>query len=89
MFFGDISLTTLVGLVAGALTTSAFLPQALKAWRTRSTHDLSLSTFVMLTAGIVLWLAYGLLLQDPPLVIANAITLVFAAAILWIKARHG
>lgn len=83
------SVTTLVGLAAGSLTTLAFLPQALKAWRTNSTRDLSLPTFLMLCTGIVLWLVYGFLLRDLPLMVANGVTFVFAAVILWIKMRHG
>lgn len=84
-----LQLSTLVGLGAGTLTTLAFVPQAVKAWRTRSTHDLSLPTFLMLCLGIALWLAYGLLLGDLPLIAANTITFVFAGAILWVKLRHG
>lgn len=84
-----ISATTLIGLSAGCPTTLAFLPQARKAWRTNSTRDLSLPTFLMLCTGIILWLIYGFLLRDLPLLIANGITFVFAAVILWIKMRHG
>lgn len=82
-------LTILVGLGAGMLTTLAFLPQAIKAYTTRSTRDLSLPTFLLLCTGIALWLCYGLMLGDVPLVAANAVTLVFALVILWVKIRHG
>ncbi len=78
---------TAVGLAAAALTTTAFVPQALKAWRTRSTGDVSLGMFLMLTVGIALWLTYGILLADVPLLIANAVTLALALAILAAKLR--
>ncbi|SMF16317.1 MtN3 and saliva related transmembrane protein [Tistlia consotensis] len=83
------TLVTLVGLAAGTCTTAAFLPQALKAWRTRQTRDLSLSMFLVFVTGIVLWLAYGLILGDVPIVVANALTLLLAGSILALKLRHG
>lgn len=86
----DVSLlTTTLGLVAAACTTIAFAPQALKAWRSRSTADISLSMFLLLVTGIVLWLIYGLLIADIPLIVANGITLCLAGTILALKLRHG
>jgi MtN3 and saliva related transmembrane protein len=79
---------TLVGYLAAVLTTAAFVPQALRAWRTRSTSDISLSMFVMLNVGITLWLLYGLLTEDAPLIAANLITGVLAASILYLKIRY-
>ena len=80
---------TLVGMVAGVLTTVAFLPQVLRTWRTRSTADISLVMFLIYVTGIVLWLIYGLMLNDLPLITSNAVTLVLAGAILALKLRHG
>ena len=80
---------TLIGMSAGTLTTLAFLPQVLRAWRTRSTADVSLLMFLAMCLGIVLWLIYGLLAGDMPLIIANSITLVLAGAILVAKFRFG
>ncbi len=76
-----------IGGAAAILTTAAFAPQAVKAWRTRSTDDISFAMFAMLMAGICLWLAYGVLIQDTPLIVANAVTLVLAGAILAAKIR--
>ena len=81
--------TTLIGLAAATFTTVAFVPQALKAWRTRSTKDVSLSMFVLMVTGIVLWLSYGVLLGDLPLIVANVAALGLAAAILACKLRFG
>jgi MtN3 and saliva related transmembrane protein len=76
-----------IGFMAAILTTVSFAPQAIKAWRTRSTQDVSLTMFVILVAGIMLWLTYGLLIDDAPLIIANAVTLALAGAILVAKIR--
>lgn len=80
---------TLLGLVAASCSTLAFLPQVIKTWRTRSTQDISLGMFLLLVSGIVLWLLYGILLGDLPLIVANAVTFVFAGTILYFKVRHG
>jgi MtN3 and saliva related transmembrane protein len=80
---------TLIGMSAGTLTTLAFLPQVLRAWRTRSTADVSLLMFLAMCLGIVLWLIYGLLAGDMPLIIANSVTLVLAGAVLVAKFRFG
>lgn len=76
-----------VGIAAAILTTAAFAPQAIQAWRTRSTRDVSLPMFLMMVCGIVLWLVYGLLIGDLPLILANAVTLLLAGSILVAKIR--
>ena len=73
---------TLLGLVAAALTTGAFFPQAVKVWRSDSSADLSLGTFVMMSVGVALWLVYGLLIGDVPLIAANAVSLAIIGSIL-------
>lgn len=78
---------TLLGLSAGTLTTAAFVPQVLKVWRTRSTRDISILTFAALTVGTALWLTYGILAGDLPLVAANSVSLALIGAILVGKIR--
>lgn len=80
---------TILGLIAGTVTTAAFFPQVIKTWRTRSAQDLSLVMFLTLIVGICLWLIYGLLLGDLPLIAANLVTLVAAGVILYFKVRYG
>ncbi len=80
---------TLLGLLAGVLTTAAFVPQVVKTWRTRSTHDISLWMFSILVAGVIAWLIYGAMIGDLPLILANAVTLGLAGTILVFKIRHG
>jgi MtN3 and saliva related transmembrane protein len=78
---------TWIGIAAAILTTAAFAPQVVKAWRTRSTRDVSLAMFTLMVAGIALWLVYGILIDDLPLILANAVTLLLAGAILVAKIR--
>lgn len=80
---------TALGLVAAFCTTAAYAPQALKAWRSRSTADISLSMFLLMVTGIVLWLVYGVMIADIPLIVANGVTLCLAGTILALKLRHG
>jgi MtN3 and saliva related transmembrane protein len=75
----------MIGYAAAALTTSAFIPQVVKSWRSRSTGDLSAVMLVVFTAGIVLWLLYGLALGSLPVVLANGVTLVLSATLVALK----
>jgi MtN3 and saliva related transmembrane protein len=81
------ALTVGIGLLAGILTTIAFVPQVIKTWSTRSARDISLGMFAAFTAGVLLWIVYGVLLRAAPIIIANAVTLVLAGAILVMKIR--
>jgi MtN3 and saliva related transmembrane protein len=78
-----------IGSAAATLTTTAFIPQALKVWHTRHTADISLGMYAMFTLGVALWLAYGILLQAWPIIVANSITLLLAGAVLAMKLRFG
>lgn len=80
-------LVELVGGIAAVLTTLSFLPQALKAWRSRSAGDVSLLMLLLFLAGVLLWLCYGLALGSLPLILANAVTAVLILAILAAKLR--
>lgn len=77
-----------VGLAAGFCTTIAFVPQVIHTWRTRSTEDISLSTFAIFFVGVLLWLLYGILRQDIAMIAANAVTLVLAGIMLVLKLRY-
>lgn len=82
-------MVTALGLLAGTLTTLAFVPQVIKTWRTRSTHDISLAMFAIFTAGVLAWLVYGILKNDLPVILANAATIVLAGTVLYFKLRNG
>ncbi len=80
---------TLIGLAGGALTTICFLPQVLRTWRLKETKDLSLMMYIMLSVGIFLWLVYGILIRDLPVIAANAVSFVFALILVFFKVRYG
>jgi MtN3 and saliva related transmembrane protein len=82
-------MVTILGLLAGILTTVAFIPQVIKTWRSHSTHDISLAMFAIFTSGVFAWLVYGILIDDLPIVAANAVTFVLAGSILIMKLRNG
>lgn len=83
------SLQESIGYVAASLTTFSFLPQALHTFRTRDVSGISLGMYSTFTLGIAMWLAYGLLIQAWPVVMANAVTLGLASTILVMKLRFG
>ncbi len=77
----------IIGLLAGGCTTIAFVPQVIKTWRSRSARDLSLGMFLIFTSGVILWLVYGLLVGDIPVIAANVVTLLLAGWLLIMKLR--
>lgn len=80
---------TVIGLAAGALTTGAMIPQVAQTIRTRSARDVSLPMFVIFSAGMTLWLAYGILIGELPLILANGVSLVLGLAMVALKLRYG
>lgn len=82
------SFITIIGLIAAFCTTVSFLPQAIKAIRTKHTRDLSFVMYFLFTIGVLLWLIYGILRNDWPVILANGVTLLFAATILFLKIRY-
>jgi MtN3 and saliva related transmembrane protein len=81
------SIIQIIGLLAGGCTTVAFVPQVIKTWRSRSARDLSLGMFLIFTTGVGLWLLYGFLIRDIPVIAANVITLLLAGWLLVMKLR--
>jgi MtN3 and saliva related transmembrane protein len=77
----------LLGLVATAFTTSSFVPQVWRTWKTRDVSGISLPTYVIITVGLALWLVYGLLKDDLPLIVANAMMVVLTGAITVMKLK--
>lgn len=77
------------GYLAAAMTTLAFVPQALKTIRTRDTRSISLGMYVVFTIGIAFWLVYGVALQSTPMILSNIVTFLLSATILGLKLKHG
>src|SRR5258706_4275421 len=78
----------LIGIIAATLTTVAFVPQVVRVWRTRSTHDISGAMFGIFSMGVVCWLGYGIVLGAWPIIIANIVTLALSLTILYFKIRY-
>lgn len=89
MDLGTVSWAEVAGGAAATLTTIAFVPQFLKAWRSKSTKDISLGMFVIFTVGVACWLIYGLALGSLPMIAANVVTLALSLGILSCKLRYG
>lgn len=79
------TLAGLIGAIAAFCTTVSFLPQAVKVVKTRDTSGLSLAMYIIFSGGVALWLIYGLMIGDAPIIFANAVTLSLALVILYMK----
>jgi MtN3 and saliva related transmembrane protein len=79
---------TIIGFLAATGTTISLLPQAIKIIKTKHAKDISLGMYLILTTGIFLWLVYGILIKDLPLIVANGISLLFSVTILILKLIH-
>ena len=82
-------MTTIIGLCAAFLTTAAFVPQAIKTFRTGKADDFAWGWLVLLSVGLFLWLVYGLLKSDAAIISANTVTLALVVSIAIVKARSG
>ncbi len=80
--------STLIGILAGALCTISFIPQVIKIVKTKQAKDLSVVTFSIFSLGVFLWLIYGVLIKELPVILANAATLAFALFIVVMKIRY-
>jgi MtN3 and saliva related transmembrane protein len=79
---------TLVSALAAILTTAAFLPQALHIIRYKETKGISLLMYAVFAAGVALWLVFGIMISNWPIILANAITLVLTLTIVALKLRY-
>jgi len=82
-------IVTIMGSCAGILTTSSFLPQFMKTLKTKKTKDLSVGMYSVLSAGMFLWLVYGILIGSIPVILANGVSFVLAVTILLLKFKYG
>ena len=78
-----------IGLIAGTLTTASLLPQVIKTFRIKETKDLSLSMYIILATGMLLWVMYGVLIDSFPVIAANAISFILATIVLILKIKYG
>lgn len=78
----------IIGLIAATLTTSAFVPQVYKAWKTKSTESLSLPMYIIFFIGIMLWLVYGFHLNSLAMILSNIITGLLAILLIILKLKY-
>ena len=76
---------SIIGSVAGMLTTIAFVPQVIKTYKSKTAKDLSLAMFSIFCSGVCLWLVYGIIRQDWPIVATNVLTLILSGILLYFK----
>jgi MtN3 and saliva related transmembrane protein len=76
-----------LGLIATCFTTSSFVPQVWQIWKTRDVASISLPTYLIITFGLMLWLLYGILKADLPLIVANGMMVILTGTITVMKIR--
>ena len=77
----------LLGMTAGCISSITFLPQVIKTWRTKSAADISLLMFTFATISVIMWLIYGIILGNIPIIFTNAMVLLFSLIMLYLKYR--
>ena len=82
-------LSDILGYLAATLTTVSFVPQAWRCFRTKDVSGISTKMYSVFTVGVAVWLAYGIVLGEVPMMIANSTTLVLACAVLVMKLKYG
>jgi MtN3 and saliva related transmembrane protein len=78
---------TLVGLAGACLSTTSMLPQIAKVWRTKSARDISLGMFLIMTVSVSMWLTYGLLSNDLPIIASNSVVFCQVMTMLTFKRK--
>ena len=78
----------IVGIIAGALSCTTFLPQVIKTWKSKSTKDVSLTMFIIASIGTALWLVYGILIHSFSIIATNIVVLVFSLTMLGLIFRN-
>ncbi len=79
----------LLGYIGALLTTASFIPQAIMTIRSRDTRGISRDMYIIFTTGVAFWLAYGIAIDSPPMILANTVTLGLAGTVLALKLRYG
>jgi MtN3 and saliva related transmembrane protein len=77
-----------IGIIAGALSCTTFLPQVIKTWKSKSTRDVSLEMFIIASIGTTLWLVYGILIHSISIIGTNIIVLIFSLIMLFLILRN-
>lgn len=78
----------IIGYAAGFFILISIIPQIIKSWKTKSTKDLSLPKYIIYTSGVLLWLIYGIVITNGPMILINSINIVLASSMLYLKLRY-
>ncbi|AOW20901.1 SemiSWEET family sugar transporter [Urechidicola croceus] len=78
----------ILGLVAATLTTASFIPQVLKAWKTKSVENISLTMYLILLLGIILWFIYGIYVNSISVALANLVTAILVTLVIYFKLKY-
>ncbi|MBK7375282.1 MAG: SemiSWEET transporter [Ferruginibacter sp.] len=81
-------LAELLGLAAGTITSITFLPQVIRIWKTKSVKDMSMLMMLLLIAGTVCWLTYGLLMKDAAIIYTNVMVLAMSLVMFYFKIKY-
>ncbi|MEW5996064.1 MAG: SemiSWEET transporter [Candidatus Micrarchaeota archaeon] len=79
----------ILGYVAGLLVVISLVPQVIKSWKTKSTKDISLWRYIIYVTGLILWIAYAVIIQNGPVALMNGVGLVLALSVLYLKLKYG
>jgi MtN3 and saliva related transmembrane protein len=78
----------ILGYTAGTISMLVFLPQVIKTWKTKSTKDISLLTFLFATSSVILWLIYGILIRNGSIIYTNSTILVLSSVMIYLKLKY-
>ena len=82
------STAEILGYAAGAMTAFTFLPQVIKTWNSRSAKDISLNMFLLAFTNEIMWLVYGVMLDNWVIISTNAVMLIMSGIMIWLKIRY-
>lgn len=77
----------ILGMAAGSISAVTFLPQVIKTWKTKSAGDISILMFTFATISVIMWLVYGIILRDIPIIYTNSLVLICSLIMLYFKFR--
>jgi MtN3 and saliva related transmembrane protein len=78
----------ILGLAAGTISSITFLPQVIKIWQTKSAKDLSIPMLLLLVLGVSMWLAYGIIIKNTPVIYTNSMVLFMSFIMLFFKFKY-
>jgi MtN3 and saliva related transmembrane protein len=78
----------ILGYSAGFITSLTFLPQVIKTWKEKSAKDISLMMFVIAAVNEVMWIVYGVLLDNWVIILTNSIVLTMSLIMIFLKLRY-